>query len=187
VHRFPLTRITCTVLVAVALLGCGGGDPPKPEPPKPEPPKPEPTRLELTLAAAPDVNPDVRGSPSLIVARLYVLSAQSAFAGADFFAIHDQEQAVLATDLLSRNEVVLQPGQSTTLKSKVDDHAKFIGVVAGYQNMNRATWRAVAPLLEGQTNAFRVELARQTVSLERLPEGDDGKDEKEKEKNDRPR
>ena len=81
--------------------------------------------------------------------------------------------------------MVLGPGQSTTLKSKVDDKAKFIGVVAGYQNMNRATWRAIAPLLEGQTNAFRVELARQTVSIEPLPEGDDGKEEKEK--NDRPR
>ena len=183
-RRFPFTRILCAALVAVAPLGCGG-EPPKPEPPKPEPPKPEPTRIELTLAAAADVNPDARGSPSLIVARLYLLRSQSAFISAEFFAIHDQEQAVLATDLLSRNEVVLGPGQSTTLKSKVDDQAKFIGVVAGYQNMNRATWRAIAPLLEGQMNAFRVDLARQTVSIEPLPEGDDGKEEKEK--NDRPR
>jgi type VI secretion system protein VasD len=175
VHRFPFTGLIHTALIALAPLGCGGS-----EPPKPEPPKPEPTRLELTLAAAGDVNPDARGSPSVIVARLYVLRAQSAFAGADFFAIYDQEQAVLARDLLSRNEVVLEPGQSTTLKSKVDDDAKFIGVVAGYQDMNRATWRAIAPLIEGQTNVFNVELARQTVSIEPLPKEDDGNGEKEK-------
>jgi type VI secretion system protein VasD len=180
VRRFPFTGLIHTALVVLAPLGCGGS-----EPPKPEPPKPEPTRLELTLAAAADVNPDARGSPSLIVARLYVLRAQSAFAGADFFAIYDQEQAVLSKDLLSRNEVVLEPGQSTTLKSKVDDDAKFVGVVAGYQDMNRATWRAIAPLTEGQTNVFNVELARQTVSIETLAKEDDGNGETEK--NGRPR
>jgi hypothetical protein len=43
----------------------------------------------------------------------------------------------------------------------------------------------IAPLIEGQTNVFSVELARQTVSIEALAKEDDGKGEKEE--NGRPR
>lgn len=163
----PLTGIGCTILIAVATTGCGSDEKPKPEP------KPEPTRVEVTISAQEDVNPDANGSPSLIVARLFILRGQSAFATPDFFALWNSEQAVLARDLLSREELVLKPGQTTTLQNVVDAEARVLGVAAAYQDIDRATWRAWAPLTEGQVNAYKIELASRAVSLKAVPKKDE--------------
>lgn len=163
----PLTGIGCTILIAVATIGCGSYEKPKPEP------KPEPTRVEITLTAREDVNPNADGSPSLIVTRLFILRGQGAFATTDFFALWNSEQAVLARDLISREELVLKPGQTTTVASVVDTEARILGVAAAYQDIDRATWRAWAPLAEGQVNAYKIELANRAVSLQPLPKKDE--------------
>lgn len=163
---WPLTGICYAMLIAAATVGCGSNPKPEPEP------KPEPTRLEISLSATEDVNPNTDGFPSLIVVRLFVLRGQSAFASADFFALWDTEQAVLARDLLSREELVLKPGQTMILNNIIDPDARVLGVAGAYQDIHRATWRAMAPLTEGQTNALKIELASRAVSLEVLPQQD---------------
>lgn len=176
-HLSPLTGIGSVILIAAAAIGCGSDEKPKPEP------KPEPTRVEITLTAREDVNPNADGSPSLIVARLFILRGQSAFATTDFFALWNGEQAVLARDLLSREELVLKPGQTTTVASVVDAEARVLGVAAAYQDIDRATWRAWAPLTEGKVNAFKIELASRAVSLQPVPKKDEPeKQPKEKQK-----
>lgn len=176
---WPLTGIGCTILIAVATIGCGSDPEPKPE----AKPEPEPTRVELTISAQEDVNPNANGSPSLIVTRLFILRGQSAFATADFFALWNSEQSVLARDLLSREELVLKPGQTTTLKSTVDAAARVLGVAAAYQDIDHATWRAWVLLTEGQVNAYKIELASRAVSLQALPKKNEtekpGKEKKE--------
>jgi type VI secretion system protein VasD len=162
------------VLIAGATLGCGSDPEPKPEP--------EPTRLQFTISATDDVNPDANGNPSLIATRLFVLRGQSAFASAEFFTLWDKEQTVLARDLLSREELVLKPGQTMTLKSVIDNEARVLGVAAAYQDIDRATWRAMGPLKPAQVNAFKIELSRQAVSLQPLPGEEKQADEKNKKK-----
>ena len=172
-----LTGICSAVLVAGATFGCGSDPEPKPEP--------EPTRLQITISATDDVNLDANGNPSPIVSRLFVLRGQGAFAAAEFFTIWDKEQAVLARDLLLREEVVMKPGQTTALNSVIDNEARVLGVVAAYQDIERATWRALGPLKPNQVNAYKIELSRQVVNLQPLPVKDDsGKQADEKKKKD---
>lgn len=77
--RWCIAETCCVALVvAVAAAGCGSDPEPKPEP------KPEPTRLQITVSATDDVNPDANGAPSPIVMRLYLLRGSSAFAAAEF-------------------------------------------------------------------------------------------------------
>lgn len=132
--------------------------------------------------ASEDANPDATGSPSLIVVRLFVLRGQSAFAAADFFTLWNKEQAVLAHDLVSREEVVLKPGQTTRLVSVTGGDARVLGVVAAYQEIDGATWRAIAPIAEPHATAFMVELARRAVSVQPSTR-EDRPDRRAKEKN----
>ena len=63
-------------------------------PPKPPPP----TVVELTLTATPDANPSPsgQGAPTQgapLVVRIYQLGSTSAFTGAEFFPLFNQDQA----------------------------------------------------------------------------------------------
>ena len=115
-------------------------------PPKPPPP----TVVELTLTATPDVNPTpsgqgapIQGAP--LVVRVYQLGSTSAFTGAEFFPLFNQDQATLGTDLVKRDELTLVPGQTKTLTLTPTEPVKAVGVFAAYRDFQHATWRA-API-----------------------------------------
>lgn len=90
--------------VAFSANGCGGDKPPPPPPP--------PTRVEAKIVAAKDLNPDMRGIPAPLFLRVYTLRAETAFASADFFQLHENDTAILGGDLIKRSELVLRPGET---------------------------------------------------------------------------
>lgn len=79
---------------------------------------------------------------------------------------------MLARDLVSREEMVIRPGQTTALKSTVDPDARLVAIAAAYQGIDHATWRAMAPLSPAQTNTFKVQLSRGAVILQPVPRKD---------------
>src|SRR5579872_377779 len=126
-------------IVALSLAGCRSKPPIAPPPPKPLPP------VQTSLIVAPDANPDRDGRPSPIVIRLYQLREEGAFANAGYFALIDKEQEVLGNSLLSREEFELQPGATRELELQISPEARYLGVIAGYQNLNNSRWKALAP------------------------------------------
>ena len=55
------------------------------------------------------VNPDARKRPSPVVLRVYELKSNALFESADFVSLFEKDQAVLGAELVSREEVILQP------------------------------------------------------------------------------
>jgi type VI secretion system protein VasD len=133
-------RSLWTGLTVLALAGCLS-NPPKP------------SNVKLTLRATADVNPDANGRPSPVVVRIYQLKADAAFAGAEFFALYDDEQKALGPDLVKRDEFTLGPGESSPAPVQVSPDARFIGVIAAYRDYRNAQWRVVtkAPLRNNTT------------------------------------
>ena len=121
------------IAVALCLSACGGGGPPKPTP----------TKASIVVAA--DVNPEPNGRASPIVVRLYQLKEEGAFNNASYFALYDKEQETLGASLISREEYELKPGETRTLDLKVPPEAHFLGVMAGYRDINNAKWRTLLP------------------------------------------
>jgi type VI secretion system protein VasD len=126
---------------------------------------PKPARTRLTIAATPDTNPDATGRPSPVVVRVYQLKADTAFTGADFFALYDDEMKVLGAELIGRNEYVLAPSERRTLELDVSADARFVGIVAAYRDIRNAQWRTVvqAPLRRDEVT-INVERARVAFS-----------------------
>jgi type VI secretion system protein VasD len=140
--------------LTAGLAGCGS----------PPPPPPPPTIVELTITAAPDANPSTDGQPSPIAVRIYQLAAVGAFEKSDYFELHDHEAAQLGQDLIARDEVVLTPGTSKTMKIETKTGTKFLGAVAGYRDIDQATWRADTDVPANQTTKVAVTAGKLTLT-----------------------
>ena len=131
---------------AVSLLACA-------KPPAP----PKPKALVVDLQASGSVNPDARGRPSPIVVRVYELKSTASFESADFVALYEKDQAVLGADMVTRDEFVLSPGETRSIRREAGE-SKFLAVTAAFRDLERARWRAVTPLAMGSDNAFAIRL-----------------------------
>ncbi|MBN3752369.1 type VI secretion system lipoprotein TssJ [Paraburkholderia sp. Tr-20389] len=122
---------------ALALVSCAGNN---------RSPMREPVKLDISLHAMHDVNPDGQQRAAPIVVRLYELRSTDAFAQADFYSLQDKDKAVLADDLVVRDQFLLRPGQSQTVTRAANDATTALGVIAAYRDLPNSVWRTVWPL-----------------------------------------
>jgi type VI secretion system protein VasD len=106
----------------------------------------EQTRLDITISAAADLNPDDKGRAAPIMVRLYELRSEGSFESADYFALYNQDKALIGSDLLVREEFIMRPGEVKTIRRKSHPDLGAIGVLAGYRDLAGADWRAVQKL-----------------------------------------
>ncbi|MET3516263.1 type VI secretion system protein VasD [Pseudacidovorax sp. 1753] len=127
----------------------------------------EQTRLEIRVSAAEDVNPDEKGRAAPIMVRLYELKGDAVFLAADYFSLQNSDKAVLADDLLVRDEMVLKPGETRVLRRRSHPDVNAIGVVAGYKDLVNSDWRAVQKIEPAPEAAwYRAVLPSNKASLD---------------------
>ena len=137
------------VLLAASLSACAGA----------------PTELKLTMRTGAALNPDVTGLAMPVQVHVYLLKSAARLDGADYFQLSDPDKRVLGDDVVSTQETTLHPGTSTMLTFKLTDEAKFVGVVAGFQKIDSATWHA--SLAVPDNGKAVASLAGDTVSLQK--------------------
>jgi type VI secretion system protein VasD len=148
------TAVTAAAIMAISLSVCGS-----------PPPPPPPTQVEITFAATPDVNPDASGRASPISVRYYQLAATPAFDAADYFQLHDKEAALLGPSLLDRQETSIAPGASQKVAFTAKPGTTVIGVIASYRDIDRAQWRAQAPIAAAKVNKLTVKLDKLSAKI----------------------
>jgi type VI secretion system protein VasD len=121
--------------------------------------------VELSLSAAPDINPSRDGRPSPVVVHVYQLQSLTTFNEADFFQLTDQAAATLGSALVAQEELVLTPGETKTIVREFKPEARFLGVLVSYRDIDHAVWRASAEVLSNQKSALEVRLISLTVAL----------------------
>ncbi|CAE6753437.1 hypothetical protein R69927_02569 [Paraburkholderia domus] len=109
-------------------------------------PKPEARACDLYFEAAFNVNPDGQGRPAPILVGLYTLKSTAAFEASDFPSLQDRAKAVLADDLVSFEQIILLPGERKLIQRIADPGVRALGVVAGYRELDRHTWKATYAL-----------------------------------------
>ena len=157
-----MKRSLLLFLLAVFLLGCAG-DPPVEEPPLP------PTIVNLQINPAADLNADINGNGAPLMLRVYELREQSNFKSSDFFALFNDDKATLASDLARKQELLLQPGEAKKLSIQPDDDVRFLGLFAGFRQLDTAQWRAVAHFKVHETQTLVVTLKNNQMTLEPAP------------------
>jgi len=106
----------------------------------------EQMKLDLAVEAKSTVNPDDKGRASPVLVRVYELKTEGAFENADYFALEKNDKALLTQDLLVRDEFVLRPGESRDIERKLHPDTTVIGLLVGYRDLGKATWRSIHKL-----------------------------------------
>jgi type VI secretion system protein VasD len=118
----------------VGLAGCGS----------------KPARVSGVIEASAGINPSVSQRASPLLLRVYELKSATAFNAAGFVSLYQREQAELGADLLGREEFMLAPGESRAYTKTLAADTRFLGVLAAYRDVERASWRAVVPVAPGE-------------------------------------
>ena len=59
----------------------------------------------------------------------------------------------------------VSPGQSSPLEKTLADDVRFIGVVAAFRDIERASWRASIPVPAAQTTPVTVSIGARSVTV----------------------
>ena len=129
---------------------------------------PSPTRLEVSIEASPNLNPNAEGRPSPIVFRFYELSSADVFESSDFFTLYDTEMATLGKFIVFRDEMNIKPGQLKKFKREAKPETRYIGVIAAYRDLDNARWRGLLEIKPHEKNKIMIHLGSLSVSITNL-------------------
>jgi type VI secretion system protein VasD len=153
-YRFELVRLGLIALFTLSVFGCASA------------PKPVVSTLQITVEAAADVNPDARRRASPVTVRVYALKTSNAFDSADFFALFEKDQATLGADMVSKEEMLLRPGESKVLSMKLGPEAKAIGYFAAYRDLEKTSWRGKKDIVIGQPANVKIRVLQTRIVAE---------------------
>lgn len=105
-----------------------------------------PVPLEITVMAAENANPASNGRPSPIVVTLFELSGVSGFQAADFFSLQQTDGGALADEFVSAEQHILLPGEAKVVRRQAALHSRFVGITAGFRDLENSVWRASASI-----------------------------------------
>ena len=109
-----------------------------------------PAPYSVVIVADAGLNPDRQQRSTPVQVRLYELKDPSSFQTADFFALYEKDDQVLGTDVVSREQFTMQPGQSRTLLRKTKAEARTLGVFVAFRDVEKSIWRTTAALPQGK-------------------------------------
>lgn len=113
-----------------------------------------PVPYAVTFNVATDVNPDARGRPSPIVLKVFLLKSASAFDSADFFSLQDKPDALLGSQLIDVDRVILRPGDTKTVRYPGNAEGRALGVVAEYRSLQTNRWKLTVDLPRGSQSGL---------------------------------
>ncbi len=158
-----MTKFLISVPILVGLLiGCAS------EPPAPPPPPP-PTVVKVDIEPAANLNADINGNGSPLMLRIYELTEQSNFNSADFFALFDNDKAVLAAALERKHQLLLQPNDPKSVTLQTDDKVVALGFFAAFRKIDNAQWRVVTKLKPHETQGLKIKIDNNQMTLEAQP------------------
>lgn len=155
-----MTALRRMLLLTPALLALATCAPPPPKPP---------AELALTAIGAADQNPDPSGTSAPVAISVFYLNGTGRFAGADVFALTERDKQTLGEDEAGSDTFVLAPGETHTLTHELKPGVQAVGIVALFRDIDRATWRASAPVADSGPTKLTLKLGRLSVSLAPSP------------------
>jgi len=124
---------------------------------------PKKESLGLSINATADVNPDMQGRPSPVILHILELSSVEQFNGLDYVSLTQPSGAALGAALLSKKQEILQPGTSRELPLELNPQTTAIGLVAGYRDIDNATWRTSVPIVQGDSKHLSITLSQHQI------------------------
>lgn len=120
-------------------------------------------QFNLAVASQPNVNPDHSSRPSPVIVKIYELRNDLTFKQAEFTTLFNTPIQVLGADLIAADELVFIPGEARRVAYRPNPNTRFVGIVAGFRQMDRALWRVIKPVDAEEKNWMAIELNDATI------------------------
>ncbi|ALC17982.1 type VI secretion system outer membrane lipoprotein TssJ [Desulfuromonas soudanensis] len=127
----PLVRLSVILLLFSLAAGCSG------------------PRVKVAMSATANLNLNEFDEPLPVVIRFYQLSDNKAFEKAAFEELWKKDLVTLGDALLTKEEVVINPGTQERLIYPRHDQAKYVGVMAIFRRPGGEGWRSVKTVASG--------------------------------------
>ena len=105
---------------------------------------------KLYLNSAQYLNPDINGRPSPVVLSVYELKSAYSFKQASYYALSSNLAKTLGPNLIDKQTIEIRPNSSKTFTQDMSPNTHYIGLIAGYRNIDQSTWRKVIPVTPGK-------------------------------------
>lgn len=150
------TRYAAAGILLLAAAGCVSvpGGPQTSE-------QPQARTISVTLGASSDVNPGPDGRAAPLPVQVYVLRSTGAFQSQDYFGL--KGGSAISADQVDSRSISLRPGETKQLSVNSGTDGAYLGVIAGYRNIDNANWRAVSSL--GTSDSFVVRAGKSSISI----------------------
>ncbi|HDY7866043.1 TPA: type VI secretion system lipoprotein TssJ [Vibrio vulnificus] len=112
-----------------------------------------------------NVNPDMNGRPSPVVAYVLELTSDTLFTSQDFFSLYENTAQTLGPDLVNKTELYLSPGQNTLYESTMKPSVEYIGIVVAYRDIENANWRKVIKVDRKGYNTYELSLDELSLAI----------------------
>jgi type VI secretion system protein VasD len=116
--------------------------------------------LEITISAAPDLNPGPSGNPAPLSMQIYVLKSTGRFQSLDYFAL---KNSGAGPDAVDTSTVSVRPGETKTVTVSSGLDGSYIGVAAGFREIDNAKWQAQTSI--GSADKFAIRAGKSSVSI----------------------
>jgi type VI secretion system protein VasD len=127
--------------------------------------KPDPTAIDAKVVASLQANPDARKRASPVVVRVYELKSRAQFDATDFITLFEHDKDVLGSELVARDEFVLRPGETKDLAKLPAPETKFVAVLVGFRDLEKARSRAVTAVLPNVSNRWLIKIDALSVAI----------------------
>jgi type VI secretion system protein VasD len=104
-------------------------------------------KIQINVRSAAILNPDEAGNPNPLTLKVYELTSPDAFQEVDFIPLFKNPKEVLGNEMVGQEQIIqIRPNYKLAIKFTAKREAKYLGVVAAYQNIQAAEWRLLIPL-----------------------------------------
>ncbi len=119
----------------------------------------------LNFVAAKNLNPDMENRSSPVVVKVFELASRGPVETADFFSLYSDYEEVLGPDLLNKEELVFNPGQTLVYERQLNKNTRFLAIVVAYQDISNSRWRDVIEVDPKGYDDFTVYLEKLSIFI----------------------
>ena len=103
------------------------------------------SQVKVSLQSGQELNQDANRQSLPVVARIYQLKDKTQFESATFNTLWKDDTQYLGQDLLSREEILIYPGDKKIIPLNRQEKAEYIAVVALFRDYKQGSWKSVVP------------------------------------------
>lgn len=125
--------------------------------------------INVSLISSKAINLDESGDPLPVVVRIYFLKNKEKMEKEDFMSLWKSDTEILGEDIVSREEITVQPETMVKIKLESGKGAKYIGIMGLFRKPQKEEWKKIIPLKGIVSRSVEISVHEGSVNIVEKP------------------